>query len=810
MRAILVTLIITILSVSSYPVSAQEGSQLEAYEYLKKANRLYEAGELKEALSYYRKIIRLSPSMMEAWEKLLAIDYTEGRYAQAYELADRALKQSASEDKKSGVYMWKGLAGALLGKKDAVVWLEKAVKLDPSRFLAYYEPLHGIGLARIYQFSGQWQKAIAAYKAFLKYRPESLSSEVDHVVLFRLGECFLYINKPKDALSVCERSMKLRPTYLSSVWCKAESLRRMEKYGQAYLYFRKIVRYAPKHPRILQGMAVTTLYTGKGYRALSYARRYVALRPGDPYGHALLGDIQYALGDYPRALASYRKALALDPAVKAFYIKLGVAYYRIKNYREAVAILKKGLLSYPGDEDISVPLAHSLVALKRYGEAYDILKKTKIRHEIRVKSIMASALLGMKRPKEAINVFRQVYPKRKDDDQVKRGYVRALLQAAYQELQKDNIDGSMAYIKEGYGITPSNPVLLKNLALLAYLKKDLNSTLGYLKQLDKVSVEDYFLYRLRGRIALDQGRYKEAITLLSKAEQSARRLTSRILARVQMDYAVALMQAGDPEKGVEMLELARTSGLEEPKLLEWIEKDLFRARLVRSVYRITAGKPQKALEDLKLLLEDSTAKEQRKRIYFLMSMAHLELGNWRQASYMLGRAGKGRDLALLFKTKYQEIGPQILRAYILYRQGSFSLARDIFKKAMTKAPRNLRYELDLFIKSCDQHLAYTHLRHGRIKQAISLLKVLPAAVLDDRSRSNLAVALYRSGRHSEAVQIWKGLGTALAACNLAAHYHNTGHQKEAYAYYKTCIGGGLGGKKARQRLNAMQKLFGFQ
>lgn len=790
---------------------ATSGNMREALDQLKKGDKASDAGDFTEAKRRFQRATELDNSLVPAWEKLASIYYTEGQFPKAISIGEEGLKANPGA---AEIQLWTGLALQMVNRvAEGTALLEKAVAAKPTLFLAYYEPLRKVGLGIYYQKTGDTARALASYRAFLKHRPVALRKDVDHLVLFRVGELELRQQKAAAGLEACEEALKLNNRYSSALWCKAEALRQLGRYAEAVPYFRRVASFGQKKPRMLIGLAISLLHSGNRDASLSTMRRYLSFRPADPEGHQVMGDILHATGKREDAIRSFQRALRLNPAEQAYYIKTAVSQIQLNQFVPAIATLEPALEKWPGDPRIIIPLAFALVSDRRPADALALLSKAPREDSAPYLSVHGLAALRAGKSEQAYDLLQKALTLRPGHETDVDNLVTAILDLSYRAVVAGDVARATGLMTEGQKLRPKDPRLLRNLAILHLMEKKNAEALALLNQGLEQAPTDFYFIRLKGRVLLSMGKLEEAVALLTDARNRARRLSTDVQARVEMDLGTALALSEDLERAVAMFTDALGNALAEPKLAALIEMNLVRSLIARAAARLADGRGKEALDDLESIANYKKVtldKEEDRQMQFLKAMANVEQGKFKEAETMIAALGRSGPIANLFKPPYDTFGPDLLRAYIAYRQSRFDVARRDFRAVVDRAPAEIKNQVYAFIRSCDAIDGAQALAAGKHQVALNFFNLIPKGTLDPQTMLNYGLALYQSGQQGEAINVWTQLNTPQAACNLGSHFHNTGDAPNAVKWLKVCVGAGLGGAESKARLEFKQKLFNLQ
>ncbi|MDA3862923.1 MAG: hypothetical protein PF689_03540, partial [Deltaproteobacteria bacterium] len=627
-----------------------------------------------------------------------------------------------------------------------------------------------------------------------------------------IGETLIHLKKYKEALDYCKDSLKLKSRYPSAQWCTAKALRKTGEYSKALIYYRKIRKYSKKKPKIYLGLAISHFYSGNGLKAIAFVKSYLKVRPKNHYAHILAGDLFFATGRKRQGLQSYQQAIKLNIKAKKAYVKLGVGNINLKRYEQSLETMNKAVELWPEDLDILLPLAYSYYKTNNLKKAYNILKNYKKDTEnpgfYTIFGMIAYAHGKNEEARQILTKARQLRP---EHQQTKLYSVQNLAKISYEKLMENNLDNSLKVLNSAHKISPDNTNIIRNIALLHLMKNNLRKSKTFIDKGLKLLPNDFYFNRLLGRLYLEQKQYKEAVKLLELSRTRAKKRSSDVQARVEMDLSVAYLATGKSFQAVEILKNAWSNSLNRPKLAKSIANNLVGGLIARASQYLTTGKGAKALEDLNEINKYNVAlsDKEEKQLLFLKAMAYIEQENYKLASASINKIGKASTIKSLFKKDYRKFGPDLINAYIAYRRRNFDNAKYVFQKIYSKLPKNLKSKIGNFIYSCDAIMGSRLLKRSNNKKALVYFNLIPKSARSSQVNLNRALALYRTGKTGQAVAIWKALGNPRANCNLGAHYHNQGKSKLSFQYLSKCKNAGLGGKKVKKLIRIKKQLFGY-
>jgi len=179
-------------------------------------------------------------------------------------------------------------------------------------------------LGRYYELRGRHADTIAANERALKLLPDELDEDLQAIAapnLVAIGEAYLRLDKPKDALERLERARELDPDSpgihiaLGDAYTKLDD---DEKASEAYkrceaLYRARIERW-PDSPHAYNNLAwFLVTHDMKLDEALKLSRTSLEIAPDTDAYLDTLAEIYHRMGDNDKAIEWITKAIELDP-----------------------------------------------------------------------------------------------------------------------------------------------------------------------------------------------------------------------------------------------------------------------------------------------------------------------------------------------------------------------------------------------------------------------------------------------------------------------------------------------------------------
>lgn len=188
----------------------------------------------------------------------------------------------------------------------------------------------------------QFDAAIAAFaKAETQDRTDHESVEMHGVSLFRMG-------RVKEAIPFLERARttvegaNVDPNYVLAL-CYAD----VGRYDDARKAFAAQFGFEPESAEAHLAAARQFLRRELKEQAGMEAAKALALRPGLPLAHELLGEVALASGDTAGAIKELEAERAVNPLNAEMYDRLGDAYVRAGDWAHAREALNRAVLLEP-------------------------------------------------------------------------------------------------------------------------------------------------------------------------------------------------------------------------------------------------------------------------------------------------------------------------------------------------------------------------------------------------------------------------------------------------------------------------------
>lgn len=390
-------------------------------DYLQKADRLYQEGELEKAKKVYLKLRKEFPSNPQMnwvnyqlancfknsglihraiffYEKVTTRTsfpyYFEAKYDLAHcyqkigeldktiKITEEMIEEFPQTEKLPELYLI--LADCLSEQSRE----EKAISIY-QRIIENYPGSISSGIAylklgNIYFKKNQYSEAILFYSSIIKDYPETQFQEK---ALFNLADCYLAEEKVDEALSMLFLLSEKYPRselFIDGLFLVGENLLKKGKFQEARKIFEKISKIYPKRLSVKKRLAETYLAEGNYSQAIE---TYEKILKDYPYLqdkeriYLTLGSLYLNTDNYLRAIQIFEKFIYYFPlSTKIFfaYFNLGKAFFSQKLYFKAIEAFVQALRHSSSREEADKALsemAEVYIKVGLWDEAIECLKK---------------------------------------------------------------------------------------------------------------------------------------------------------------------------------------------------------------------------------------------------------------------------------------------------------------------------------------------------------------------------------------------------------------------------------------------------
>ncbi|HZK82366.1 MAG TPA: tetratricopeptide repeat protein, partial [Humisphaera sp.] len=270
----------------------------EAYAH---ANRVHQAGDLRQADAIYRQILQADPGHADAMHYVGVIAMQSGQAERAVEIINRSIA------------MRPGTA-------------------------AYYN-----NLGSAYQMLRRFDEAIAAHEKAAELQPEN-----PDFISGLAYACYLKGDISR-AEELCLTGLRLKPDH-PELWNTQGNIRRIQgRMDEAANMFRKTVQFNPRHAVAHNNLACTLQILRRPEEAIVHYRQALALSPNYIEAHSNIGTLLHDAGELEEAELHLREAVRLQPSVSIVRKNLGGVLQAQGRFDEAIESFRAAEALDPND-----------------------------------------------------------------------------------------------------------------------------------------------------------------------------------------------------------------------------------------------------------------------------------------------------------------------------------------------------------------------------------------------------------------------------------------------------------------------------
>jgi len=291
------------------------------------------AGDHGLAAKFATLLVSAVPNHFEGWFNLALAHQKSGRFAQAVEAYEEALRV---KPRSCETYTNLGIVREQLGDREGSrASYEQAMQCDPASLAPVWN------LALLLEHSGQAEEAERWYATVLEMSPR------EEEACFRLGYLRLQRQDYRGAASAFEGCIQCRPNWPEAYANLALAYSGMGERGQAEQIYANMLDGNPKCLDALRGLAGLAIHSSDYELALSFHTRLIDLgeRSSEIFYNA--GLLYEKAGQAEKAVRLYRDALAVQPEMPEALLNLGRILESSGKAEEARACWTKALEAEP-------------------------------------------------------------------------------------------------------------------------------------------------------------------------------------------------------------------------------------------------------------------------------------------------------------------------------------------------------------------------------------------------------------------------------------------------------------------------------
>ncbi len=351
--------------------------------YIDKVDLLLEMCRYKDSVASLNKAIAKQPNELDLLLKRASIYEEQTLYSEAVKDLDKVIK-SGDADLKENAYESKANILSKQGKfdevlkaydlelkvstddyyillrkayflqrinklKDAIITCDKAIAIDDTDSSGF------VFKTSILCDQGKYMDAIKLYKALLvKYQIPSLNEYIARI--------YNRYTKYADAIKALDAGLKLDPSNVNMMQCKAETLKMQKKYSDAIKILDNAIKIKPQNSSLYSLKADIFVEQKKYQDALNAIDAFNKVEPNDFSMMIKKGKIYYSWKKYAEAIKIYDSIISKDP-------------YNTDAYTNYIDFYANNIDAYTNKGDAYTNKSDALLGLGKYKEAMEVLDK---------------------------------------------------------------------------------------------------------------------------------------------------------------------------------------------------------------------------------------------------------------------------------------------------------------------------------------------------------------------------------------------------------------------------------------------------
>jgi protein O-GlcNAc transferase len=269
----------------------------------------FQAGEMKEAESVCREIIKKEPENGDALHLLGILSCQYGNYDAAIRYLSEALRHSSSN-----AYVHYNLGNAHKNKgefDEAMSCYQKALQLNPKLFEAY----HNLGM--IMQERGHPDEAVQYYQKTLQLNPYLADA------YYNMGTIFQDKGLQEEAITFYQKAVEIDPYFSDAYYNLGNAFREKRQLDDAVSCYEKAIHLNPESAAAYYNLGVALEQNRQLAEAVTSYEQALQIDPNLADAYNKLGNLMVEENAFDKAAVFYRQALGLRPEFIEALVNLG-------------------------------------------------------------------------------------------------------------------------------------------------------------------------------------------------------------------------------------------------------------------------------------------------------------------------------------------------------------------------------------------------------------------------------------------------------------------------------------------------------
>jgi predicted O-linked N-acetylglucosamine transferase (SPINDLY family) len=258
---------------------------------------LHQQGQLAQAETLYRDVLKLHPGNSDALHFLGVLESQRGRREEGLSLIDQAI--AANPRNLSAHYNRAGILRDQGRLEEALQCYDRALALKDD----HYAALNNRG-AVLHDLK-RYGEAVASYDRAIAIKPDHADSYANR------GNTFVELGRFEEALASFDRALALAPTHAAAHYGRGNALARLKRLEEAVASYDRALALTPRDARVLNNRGVTLARIGQHEQAVQSFTRAIKFDPRHADALRNRADSLIQLKRPAEALESYDQALDL-------------------------------------------------------------------------------------------------------------------------------------------------------------------------------------------------------------------------------------------------------------------------------------------------------------------------------------------------------------------------------------------------------------------------------------------------------------------------------------------------------------------
>lgn len=198
---------------------------------------------------------------------------------------------------------------------------------------------------------------------------------------FNLGNTLKELGRLDEAVSSYNSAIEIKPDFTEAYYNLGNTFNELGKLNEAETNLKHVIRLNPNYAEAYNNLGFMLIDQGKLDEAETHLKKAIALNPSFADAHYNLGNALKKQGKLNEAQKSYSQAIILKPNFAEAYNNLGNTFKELGRLNETEASLKQAIALKPSFADAHNNLGYTLTELGRLDEAKVTLKQAiKLKH----------------------------------------------------------------------------------------------------------------------------------------------------------------------------------------------------------------------------------------------------------------------------------------------------------------------------------------------------------------------------------------------------------------------------------------------